>query len=815
MSGELLAHEFPHWNSGRQCTITIGPNEEEIWLTTNTYTDQLPSAEHEYKYTLQSPWKKYKIVREPKDEPIVKNLDQLDDGGPLGIKLNEYTIQLSLLGLRNLPRALTEPELNVTSFWEHDAQHDTGLVLRYGMRVLVQKFADAKTVTGEEELEKKEDSWMDSWVESWSSWIEPSGTAKRGFTRIDTHISDSSREESEEEATAGVESDALLSRATGERATEDPEPDPPKWYGGVVTDKTNNDGNLLIQLDRGEQYTKNELLRVIPNVRIDSRSRVLVQLKKGQPWQSALITEARKGEPGVTPALEGSLAVLVQDQERRQLFLFGDDEVWISNGEIQKGGGIHDVYIERAETPACITLKGEEIDPALLPNPTFRELKREYHALPPDQTVLPSTNSVQAKEVMEKCKGLMVLEAPSITPRDLGTTDTALAKKSFAKTKTKGFNKTASRLGTMMMSTRETRDLKSGLPKVYFDEFTGIAVRLPRYSAPVLRYLQPLGGPAREPEGEEPVTDEIVLMPDVTFALVDRKTGVDYGSTSLSLQEYRHEASEARAENWFKHVSERRTNLEVNKRELTHYRPKGLGTETIVEKPVSTIQHCTVRGQSYKLALDVFAPRRGQVKFTEAMRLGSTLTSQWLCTLRDKNKKSKSSGVKFWSNAEDNDDVEELEDDYLDTATDMWARMGLKMPFEEEVGQIFLNAGDWQLHPQIREEDEAFQCQPRLAVQATDPLYLDKNTGKHIWWVNPGRNVSGIWSAGRYVYSDGTEADRAVVKDFEGSVVIWDRKDHVKSKSVFDTSSTDLHDSRVVTVDSRKSGKNPDCIFVN
>ena len=88
------------------------------------------------------------------------------------------------------------------------------------MRVLVQKFADEKTVTGEEELEKKEDSWMDSWVESWSSWIEPSGTAKRrGFTRIDTHISDSSREESEEEATAGVESDALLSQATGERPT--------------------------------------------------------------------------------------------------------------------------------------------------------------------------------------------------------------------------------------------------------------------------------------------------------------------------------------------------------------------------------------------------------------------------------------------------------------------------------------------------------------------------------------------------------------------------------------------------------------------
>lgn len=167
-----------------------------------------------------------------------------------------------------------------------------------------------------------------------------------------------------------------------------------------------------------------------------------------------------------------------------------------------------------------------------------------------------------------------------------------------------------------------------GLPIIYFDEFTGIAVRLPQYSAPVLQYLQPLPkeGKAvevREPEPLDTEADEIVLMPDVTFTLVDRKTGVDYGSTSLSLQEY-HEASKVKVRNWFTKVSEKRLALEkdppkpgrlveqprtgVPYNPLLFYNPGAMNKPA----PISTLRDCTVRRNSYNLSLDVFAPRSGR-----------------------------------------------------------------------------------------------------------------------------------------------------------------------------------------------------------
>ena len=56
--------------------------------------------------------------------------------------------------------------------------------------------------------------------------------------------------------------------------------------------------------------------------------------------------------------------------------------------------------------------------------------------------------------------------------------------------------------------------------------------------------------------------------------------------------------------------------------------------------------------------------------------------------------------------------------DHIIEAPDFWAYWGL--PFDEQPGLLLLNPGDWQLHPQIREADRAFEGQPRLAVEATD-----------------------------------------------------------------------------------------------
>jgi hypothetical protein len=393
-----------------------------------------------------------------------------------------------------------------------------------------------------------------------------------------------------------------------------------------------------------------------------------------------------------------------------ELLFFGDD--------MKEGEGIYDMFLEGAETTPVITIKGDEIDPNLLPNPTFQELDRKYRdrsgSLPQELRVF-----------REKCKCLMRLGPPPEQPE---------SNSKFKKLGRSGTKNNTFHAGTLAdLPKEENEEDKDGLPKLTFDEFKGIALRLPRYYAPVLDYLQPSMGLGylhaagtawsslvldEEPDPEGNKSEKVVLMPDVTFTLVDRKTGVDYGSTSLALQEY-HESAMGHTKNWFSHVCDERKALEEKEdmRKFLFYDVKDTPTREEPPAPVSIIRDTAVHGHSYKLEIDVLAPHAGGVKFSQAMRLGATLTQQWICTMTKVNDLFKGKNDLYnqlFAKAGGED-----EDDFLDTATDIWARMGLAMPFEEDVGQILLNAGDWQLHPSILQEDKEYECQPRLAVRAT------------------------------------------------------------------------------------------------